>query len=124
MSEARTFVGESAPARGAAAPLPTREQLLRLIDRAEQHVLTTFEAHQLRLGLAHLAGQLAGAGKAIRRLTAELESARQVAASSGPLSVACRYCGAAAGVACRPMSGAELPRGSHTARLSAAGGAR
>lgn len=107
--------------------LPTKEQMLLLLDRAERHALTPREAHLLRLGVTHLAAQLASAGGRIGKLTAELvqarrerdEALRQVVASS-PLVAACPFCRAAVGVACRSMRGLEPPRTPHTARIRAA----
>lgn len=111
----------------APAALPSREQLLNLVDRTERHVLTPAEVHLLRVGVVHLAAQLGGAGKAIRRLTgerdvalAERDAARRELALSGPRAVACAFCGAPAGVKCRSVRGVEPPRTPHTARLEAA----
>ncbi|WP_035796372.1 zinc finger domain-containing protein [Kitasatospora mediocidica] len=97
------------------------------MDRTERHVLTPAETHLLRTGVQHLAAQLGGAGKAIRRLTGDLEkaraerdAARREAAESSPTLVPCPYCGAAAGVRCVSVKGALPPRTPHTARLDAA----
>jgi len=107
--------------------LPSREQLLILVDRTERHVLTPAETHLLRTGVKHLTAQLAGAGKAIYRLTAERDearaerdTARREAAESSPTLVACPYCGVGAGVRCVSVKGALPPRTPHTARLDAA----
>lgn len=107
--------------------LPTREQLLNLVDRTERRALTPAETHQLRVGVVHLASQLGGAGGAIRRLTAERDEARRerdVAvrelALSGPLAVECAFCGVSVGERCRSVRGVEPPRQPHTARLDAA----
>ena len=96
------------------------------MDQAERHVLTSAEVHQLRVGVVHLAAQLGGAGKAIRRLTgerdkavAERDSARREAAESSPTLTPCPYCGAAAGVRCVSMEGAVPLQTPHTARLDA-----
>ncbi|GAB2696760.1 zinc finger domain-containing protein [Kitasatospora kifunensis] len=125
MTGQQTFSGK--PARGAAEPLPTREQLLNLVNRTERHVLTPAETHQLRVGVVHLASQLGGAGAAIRRLTAERDAARRERdeavrelALSGPQVVGCPFCGASAGERCTSVRGAEPPRQPHVARLDAA----
>lgn len=116
------------------AVLPSREQLGILVDRTEHHILASVEAHSLRLGITHLAAQLGGAGKAIRRLTGELEQARAerdaalaerdaarlAVKLTGAQRIACPYCGAAAGQRCRAMRGVVPPRTPHTARLEAA----
>lgn len=109
------------------AVLPSREQLLILIDRTDSHVLTPAEVHLLRAGVVHLAAQLAGAGRAVRRLTderntalAERDVARRELALQGPRAVACSFCGAPAGAKCRSVRGVEPPRTPHTARLEAA----
>lgn len=112
---------------GRSADLPTREQLLGLINQAERRALTLAEAHRLRLGVTHLAAQLGGAGGRIHKLTADLDQARRERdgavrelALSGPRAVECPFCGALAGEPCRSVRGVEPPREPHTARLDAA----
>ncbi|MCX4751731.1 hypothetical protein OG455_41790 [Kitasatospora sp. NBC_01287] len=101
--------------------------MLNLVDRTERRALTPPEAHQLRIGVVHLASQLGGAGGRIRKLTADLDEARRQRdeavrelALSGPQVVPCGFCGAAAGERCRSVRGVEPPRQPHTARLDAA----
>jgi hypothetical protein len=107
--------------------LPTLEQVRNLVERTERHPLTPTETRTLRLGVEHLAAQLGGAGKAIRRLTAERDEARRERdqavrelALSGPQVVECPFCKAPAGERCRSVRGLEAPRQPHTARLDAA----
>lgn len=51
--------------------LPTREQLVALVDRTERHVLTPREAYLLRLGLADLAARAAAADAPVEDLGAQ-----------------------------------------------------
>jgi hypothetical protein len=70
---------------------------------------------------------LADAGAQLRRVAGEAELARDeharrlLTAGHPALEVECRRCGAAAGVWCRPVSGAVMPRTLHVARLLDAG---
>lgn len=109
------------------AGLPSREQLLGLIDSAGRRVLTPAEVHLLKVGVVHLASQLTKASGTIRQLTGDLEQvraerdeARREVALSGPRAVPCGFCGSPAGVDCRGVLGGELLVTPHTARLDAA----
>ena len=106
--------------------MPTREQLLVLVERAGRS-LRPVEAAVLRRGVEHLAEQLVQAGVVLRQLTADLERTRaeldaalRELGSIGPLSVACSFCGAPVASKCRAVRGVEPPRTPHTARLHAA----
>jgi hypothetical protein len=107
-------------------PLPTREQLLILVERAGRS-LQPVEAAVLRRGVDHLGEQLVLAGASLRQLGADLERARaeldvalRELGSVGPLSVPCSFCGAPVAARCRAVRGVEPPRTPHTARLHAA----
>lgn len=119
---AETFSGNDR-----ARTLPSRAQLLTLVECAEQRALSSGEAYLLRLGVTHLASQLEQAGGRLQALRDERDAAvrerdtvrsrAQVEAGS-PLLVSCGYCGAAAGVCCVSVSGVPLAA-PHTARLHA-----
>ncbi|MFE5871627.1 hypothetical protein ACFQ6V_23685 [Streptomyces roseifaciens] len=56
---------------------PTREQLLSLVDRAERRPFTTAEAVLLRVGIEHLAADLAALRQQVGGLQTTLHTARR-----------------------------------------------
>lgn len=93
----------------ARATLPSRAQLLLLVECAEQRELTSGEAYLLRLGVTHLASQVDAAA-------AERDA---VVRDDSPLSVRCGYCKAPVGRSCVSRTAGAPLLTPHTARLDA-----
>lgn len=99
------------------------EELLHLADRSEKQALGPVQADLLRRGISELAQLASAAGLRVREVAAERDAALADVAT-GPLGVACGFCGVQAGSRCRSLRGFVPPRTPHTARLTAAARAR